>query len=80
MARIPGLEAEQAGWFARIAYWMTKRKVGRVILPMKITAHQPRLLWAVGQMEMAQAALRSVDNVIKCLVDIQAAMMIGCPF
>lgn len=80
MARIPGVEAGQASWFTRIAYWMTKRKVGRVILPMKITAHQPRLLWGAGQMEMAQAAMKSVDEALKCLVEIKAATMIGCPF
>lgn len=80
MARISGVEAEQASWFTRLAYWMTKRKIGRVILPMKITAHQPRLLWAAGQMEMAQAAMRSVDPTLKCLVEIKVATMIGCPF
>ncbi|MGA3039299.1 MAG: hypothetical protein ABSF54_00760 [Bryobacteraceae bacterium] len=47
---------------------------------MRITAHQPRLLAALSGMEMAQAALRTVDPVVKALVGIKAAMLIGCPF
>ena len=80
MARIPGVEANEAGIFTRFLYWMTKRKVGRVILPFKITAHLPRLLAAVGQMEMGQQAVRSVDAKIKALAGIKAATLIGCPF
>jgi hypothetical protein len=80
MARIPGVEANEAGIFTRFLYWMTKRKVGRVILPFKITAHLPRLLTAVGQMEMGQQAVRSVNAKIKALAGIKTAMLVGCPF
>ena len=80
MARIPGVEAQQAGIFTRFLYWMTRRKVGRVILPFKVTAHQPRLLVAVGQMEMGQQALRTVDAKLKALAGIKAATLVGCPF
>ena len=44
MARIAGVEPGQAGALARLAYYFTKRKLGRVILPIKIHAHHPRLL------------------------------------
>lgn len=80
MARIRAVEPNETGLFTRFLYWMTKRKIGRVILPFKITAHQPRLLTAVGQMEMGQQAVRSVDARLKALAGIQAAVMIGCPF
>lgn len=80
MPRILGVEANQAGLFTRFLYWMTRRKVGRVILPFKVTAHQPRLLTAVGQMEMGQAAVRAVDAKIKALAEIRAATLVGCPF
>jgi hypothetical protein len=80
MARIPGVEAHEAGWFTRFVYWMVKRKMGRVILPVKITAHHPRLLKAMGQMEMGQEAAHSVDVPLKALLSIKAAMLIGCPF
>jgi hypothetical protein len=80
MARIQGVEPAQAGLFVRMAYWMVKRKVGRVVLPIKITAHHPRLLRALAEMEMGQAAARSVDHALKCLVQIKVATLIGCPF
>ena len=80
MARIRGVEPSEAGLFTRFLYWMTKRKVGRVILPFKISAHQPRLLAAAGQMEMGQQAMHSVDAKLKALAGIQAAVRIGCPF
>jgi len=80
MARIQGVEASQAGLFTRFLYWMTRRKVGRVILPFKVTAHQPRLLAAVGGMEMAQHALQTVDAKLKALASIKTATLVGCPF
>ena len=80
MARIRGVEASEAGLFTRFLYWMTRRRIGRVILPFKITAHQPRLLRAVGQMEMGQAALRTVEPSLKALAGIKTAALVGCPF
>jgi len=80
MARIRGVEANEAGLFTRLLYWMTRRKVGRVIVPFKVTAHQPRLLFAVGGMEMGQQALRTVDAKLKVLAEIKAATLVGCPF
>jgi hypothetical protein len=80
MLRIEPVEPADAGVFTRFVYWMTKRKIGRVILPVKITAHQPRLLWGVGEMEQATAAVHSVPETLKALASIKAARMVGCPF
>jgi len=57
-----------------------RRKMGRVPEPARISAHQPRLLAAMGGMEWAQEAMRTVDPGLKALVGIKAAMLIGCPF
>ncbi len=80
MARIEGIDSKRANLFTRYFYSAVKRKIGRVPEPMRITAHQPRLLAALGGMEMAQEAMRSVDPVLKALVSIKTAMLIGCPF
>lgn len=80
MSRIPPLEPAQAGLVARVAYWMCKRKVGKVVTPLKVMAHHPRLLRAYGGMEMGQEAARKVDEKLKMLASIKAARMIGCPF
>lgn len=80
MARIRGVETNEAGFLTRFLYWMTRRKVGRVIVPAKVTAHQPRLLVAVGRMEVCQQALLTVDAKLKALAEIKAATLVGCPF
>jgi hypothetical protein len=80
MARIAGVEPERAGLFVRFVYWMVRRKLGRVVLPIKITAHHPRLLRSMGEMEAGQMAARSVDISLKSLVSVKVATLIGYPF
>jgi hypothetical protein len=80
MARIAGVDGRGANLFTRLFYALVRRKIGRVPEPLRITAHQPRLLAGLGGMEMAQEGMRSVDGVVKALVQIKAAMLIGCPF
>jgi 4-carboxymuconolactone decarboxylase len=86
MARMNGVGPDQAGWYTRFVYWLVRRGIGkltgssRLIEPVKITAHHPRLLKAYGQMEMGQAAATSVPVTLKALAGIKAATLIGCPF
>ena len=80
MPRIEGISDKQANTFTRFIYRAVRRKLGRVPEPIRITAHQPRLLAALSGMEMAQEAMRTVDPVVKALVEIKTAMLIGCPF
>ena len=86
MARINGVEPNEAGWFTRLVYWFVKREVkkltgqARLLEPIKIAAHHPRLLRALGQMESGQAAAKSVPISLKSLAGIKAATLVGCPF
>lgn len=86
MARLQGVEPHEASWFTRLVYWMVRRKMkkitgqSRLIEPITITAHHPRLLKATGQMEMGEEAARSVPIQLKSLASIKAATLIGCPF
>jgi len=80
MARIKGVEPRDASLFTRVVYWFTKRKLRRVPETLKITALSSRLLRGVGEMEMAQAALKSVDPILVALAEIKVAAMVGCPF
>jgi hypothetical protein len=80
MARIEGIRDKQANLFARGIYAAVRRKMGSVPEPIRITAHQPRLLAAVAGMEMAQEGMGSVDLLVKALASIKTAMLIGCPF
>lgn len=84
MARIggaePGKQALASGLFTRIAYALTKRKVGRVVKPVQIWAHHTRLLWGDAQMELSMAASHLVDAALKDLAQLRAATLVGCPF
>ena len=80
MARIAGVKRKEAGLFTKFAFFMTKRRLGRVITPIAITAHHPRLLRAYAHMELGQEAAGSVSAQLKALVHVKVAMMVGCPF
>ncbi len=86
MARIKGVEGHEAGLFTRLVYWLVRRSVGaltgqsRLVEPVKITAHHPRLLRAYGEMERGQAAAKTVPANLKTLASIKTAMLVGCPF
>jgi hypothetical protein len=86
MAHMKGIEPAQAGWFTRLVYWFVRRQFrkltgkDRLIEPVKIAAHHPRLLRAMGQMESGLGAAQSVPHKLKVLASLQSAMLIGCPF
>jgi hypothetical protein len=86
MSRMQGVEPNEAGLFTRMVYWFVRRKMrsltgqARLGEPIKVIAHHPRLLRAVGQMEMGQGKAHSVPETLKCLAGIKAATLVGCPF
>jgi len=86
MARIKGIEPRDAGLMTRLVYWFVERKMrqvtgkARLIEPIKVMAHHPRLMKAVGQMETGQAAAQSVPGGLKALASVKTSMLIGCPF
>ena len=84
MSRISGAKPSEAGFFAgfflRIVYWVTRRKVGKVVTPVQVTGRSPRLLFGMGMMEQSLAGVSRVDRALKNLVSVRAATVIGCPF
>jgi hypothetical protein len=84
MARIPGASGNQGGFigrlWVRIVYSLTRRRLGRVIMPIQVTAHHPALLWGYGQMEHSQAGAKLVDAKLKGLAELRVATLVGCPF
>ncbi len=79
MARINGVK-KGGSVLTRIAFFLARRKVGKVILPVRVHALHPRLLYGYGQMEMAQEKAKRVPDGIKLLGQILVAMRVGCPF
>ena len=79
-APFEGVDPKRASLVARIAFFFTRRKVGRVIAPVTVHAHHPRLLRGYAGMEMAQEAASRLPSALKTLAGVRAATRIGCPF
>jgi hypothetical protein len=84
MARIAGAPANSGGplrrLFVAVLYFLTKRRLGRLIMPVQVTAHHPTILWGYGQMERSQASSTLVDAKLKGLAELRVATLVGCPF
>lgn len=65
---------------ARLAYWFSKRKIGKVAASLPIYAHHPRQLKGYARMEFAQEGSRLLSGKLKHLAQLVAASRIGCPF
>ncbi|MGA2745234.1 MAG: hypothetical protein ABSE44_11145 [Candidatus Sulfotelmatobacter sp.] len=84
MARIPGAEPSQGGlirrWFVGLVYFLTRRRLGRVIMPIQVTAHHGKVFWGYIQMEQSQMGSHQVDHKLKGLAELRVATLVGCPF
>lgn len=84
MARISGAPRKQGGLLRRlfvgIVYSITHRRLGRVIMPIQVTAHHPRVFWGYLQMEQSQMGSKLVAEKLKGLAQLRVATLIGCPF
>jgi hypothetical protein len=84
MARISGAPLHRGGLFGRlflwIIYFLTKKRLGRVVMPVQVTAHHPRILWGYGQMEQSLSSSKLVDEKLKGLAELRVATLVGCPF
>jgi hypothetical protein len=84
MARIPGAPRNQGGLLRRlfvgIVYSLTQRRLGRLILPVQVTAHHPKIFWGYVHMEQSQASSKLIDPKLKGLAELRVATLVGCPF
>ena len=86
MPRIAGVEPNKASLFVRAIYALAKRGVGKVtgraelIEPVKNMAHHPRVLFGIGQLDLAIEAAKSVPARYKQLAMLRVARLVECPF
>jgi hypothetical protein len=84
MARIHGAPRKQGGLIRRlfvgIVYSVTRRRLGRVIMPVQVTAHHPKVFWGYIQMERSQASSQLIDRKLKGLAELRVATLVGCLF
>ena len=84
MARITGASPNRGGvirrLFVSLIYSLTRRRLGRVIMPIQVTAHHGTILWGYGLMEQSQQSSKLVDTKLKGLAQLRVATLVGCPF
>jgi hypothetical protein len=76
--RIAGAPAR--GLLRRFIYFVTRRKLGRVPMPVKIHAHGGALLVGMGMHEVALARAHRVDARLKGVAQLRVGSLVGCPF
>jgi AhpD family alkylhydroperoxidase len=79
--RIEGVEPKQAGWLIRAAYFMVRRRYGKLMTPAKVWAHLPSAsLGMAFAMRGIEEVSKGLDPKIKRLANLRTAQMVGCPF
>jgi 4-carboxymuconolactone decarboxylase len=88
MSRIAGVKSNRTGPLTRVILAVARRKTGqltgrateRMIEPLEVYAHRPRLLIGYGMMEDATAKLHRVDERLKVLAELKAATLTSCEY
>jgi 4-carboxymuconolactone decarboxylase len=88
MARIPGVPARQAGLYARMAYYFTRRGLRQVtgrapdgmLEPLEIYAHVPGLMRGYGGLEQATAKVNHLSRRLRALAELKAATLVQCEY
>lgn len=74
------LSEKRAGLFVRLAYWMARRRLGKVPAPIGIMAHSAWILAATAGYELSLERADGLDGRLKELATLRTAMMVGCRF
>jgi hypothetical protein len=80
MARIEGVAKGRESWLLRFANRFARKQMGAEIEPTQIMGHHGWVLGGAGAMEMCLQRAHRLPDRLKTLVDIKAAMQVGCPF
>lgn len=78
--RIRPLEPNEASFSARLLISIVRRQVGKVLTPLKVQAHRPGIMWGFAAATTALELSKGADKIVKRLVTIRTAQIIGCPF
>ena len=78
MARMKG--NGRPGIFARLVYWITRLKMGRVVEPIRLHAHSMPALFGMSVMQTSQTSASELPATLKLLAHIRIANKIDCPF
>src|SRR5690349_13699074 len=82
MAELRLLSIEQPRqWWLRFAYWISQRRFGRVITPLKVIhARQPALLMIAAHIDWVRDHKISIEPSLRLLISTRASMLNRCTF
>jgi AhpD family alkylhydroperoxidase len=88
MARITRISAASAPLSVKVAYYFTRRSLGRLagrqpermIEPLEIYAHVPVLFKGYARLEQATAKLHRLDRRLHALAELKAATLTHCEY
>ena len=81
MSRIPPVPTSQAGPGLRLAYAYCKRRFGKMPEPFAVSAHAPRVFWALAKHESAvERRWKKVDKHLRDLAVLRTALTVECPW
>lgn len=78
--RIAGVADGEGNPFVRTTFRQTRKRVGRVIEPVRVLARHPSLLAGDVAMELALERSNDADERLKELAALKAASLVGCAF
>ena len=76
-ARIRGVE-RSSNPFVRYVFRESRKRFGKVPVPVAVTAHHPQLLVGYGMLELATERSHRMDERLKQLAELKAAQLAGC--
>jgi hypothetical protein len=80
MARITGLERNQAPWHLRWFYGVMRKMFGKDLTPVKLQMRFPGMVWGSIAMEAGLGRKRLLSLRYFQLAKVRTAARIGCPF
>ena len=68
------------GLLSKLIYWVTRKRFGKVLLPVKIHGHSPGRLLGFSLMTTIDTRPKEVEPLLILLGQSRVASLVGCPF
>jgi hypothetical protein len=76
--RIKEVSERKGGLLVKIAYWFSRKRIGKIADPLKVMSRHFWVLLGSLAFEMTFERSKKVDTRLKELAQIKVAAMVGC--
>jgi hypothetical protein len=80
VVRSQGVQDDEAALLTRIISWLTKRRIGRGPLGLRVRARDSRRFRQIVRMDLYAVSRGAIPVRLKELAHLKVALMVGCPF